>query len=79
MSDDGPVEYTPRKHLEGTLSDIERREQATRSILNSERNAPNTVINYLRGYNDALQLVCAEVRQAKDAEIMGITPGDGDE
>jgi len=79
MSDDDRVPYTPRRHLEGVLTNIEDRRSAVRSILSTERKAPSGTTQYLRGYYDALELVTAELRDAKDSEIMGITPGDDDE
>lgn len=79
MSDDDAPEYTPRRRVEGLLSDVKARRFATRDILRAERKMGSSTRNYLRGYYDALELVTAEIQQCKDAEIMGITPGDGDE
>lgn len=79
MTDDDRPEYTPRRHLEGTLTSLENRETAVRELLQANRKMGNSTTHYLKGYYDALQLVTDEVRQAKDAEIMGITPGDSDD
>lgn len=75
----GRPEYTPRRHLEGVLSSLEDRESAVKTILGTNVKADRDTIHYLQGYYDALNLVTDEVRQAKDAEIMGITPSENDE
>jgi hypothetical protein len=74
-SDDTP-EYTPRRRLEGTLTSIEDRQSAAQSLLSGSKQ-PNAVTTYLKGYYDALELVTAELRKCKDAEIMGVTPDRG--
>jgi len=77
MSENGDPEYTPRRRLNRTLTGIEDRQSAARSLLNGSKQ-PSAVTTYLRGYYDALELVTAELRQTRDAEIMGITPCDCD-
>jgi len=66
--------YTPRRRLEGTLTSIENRQSAARSMLNGSKQGKH-ITTYLKGYYDALELVTAELRQCKDAEIMSVTPG----
>jgi len=68
MTDD---KYTPRMRVKGTYSNIQDRKQAVRDLLGSNRKASNNVVTYLQGYYDALNLVEAEVRDLRDAEIMG--------
>lgn len=76
MTDD--AEYTPRRRLNGTLTKLEDRRSAARSILNGSKQ-PNGTTTYLKGYYDALDLATAELRDVRDAEIMGITPCSCDE
>jgi len=75
-ADGDTPEYTPRRRLEGTLTSIENRKNAVRELLSANQKAGRDTINYLQGYYDALDLASSEVRQAKDAEIMGLTPSE---
>jgi uncharacterized protein involved in exopolysaccharide biosynthesis len=57
--------------VEERHQEVKQRRRAIRSVLNSNRKASNNVTTYLEGYYDALELVEAELRDLKDAEIMG--------
>ena len=72
MSDADRPRVTPRKLVEGKLSNIRQRRDATRTMIGTNQKASRNTVEYLNGYHDALNLVVGEIQQLADQEMRDV-------